>query len=154
MKVLVATDAWHPQINGVVRSLEQTAAAAAQLGVRFSFLSPEGYATLAMPGYREIRLALVSPFEVERRISEGAPDFIHIATEGPIGVLARRACLRRGRAFTTSYHTRFPEYLAARAPIPESSPTVSCAGSTMRARGRWYRRKPWRASCANVGSCA
>jgi glycosyltransferase involved in cell wall biosynthesis len=120
MRVLVATDAWHPQVNGVVRSLEQTAVAAAQLGVRFSFLSPQGHPTLPMPTYPEIRLALISPRAVERRISEDAPDYIHIATEGPIGVLTRRACLRSGRAFTTSYHTRFPEYLSARAPIPEA----------------------------------
>src|SRR5215207_2375829 len=120
MRVLVATDAWHPQVNGVVRSLEQTAVAAAQLGVRFSFLSPQGHPTLPMPTYPEIRLALISPVAVERRISEDAPDYIHIATEGPIGVLTRRACLRSGRAFTTSYHTRFPEYLSARAPIPEA----------------------------------
>ena len=120
MKILVATDAWHPQVNGVVRSLEQTAAAAERLGVSFDFLSPAEFATLPMPSYPEIRLALPGFGRIERRIAASQPDFIHIATEGPIGILTRRACLRRGRPFTTSYHTRFPEYIAARAPIPEA----------------------------------
>jgi glycosyltransferase involved in cell wall biosynthesis len=120
VRILVATDAWHPQINGVVRSLEHTAAAARRLGAEFVFLSPQGYPTLPLPSYPEIRLALVTPGQVERRIAAIAPDFIHIATEGPLGLLTRRACLRNGRPFTTSYHTRFPEYLAKRAPIPES----------------------------------
>jgi len=119
VKILVATDAWRPQVNGVVRSLEQTAAAATKLGVTFDILSPEGFATLPMPSYPEIRLAIPGLGQVERRISASGADFIHIATEGPIGIFTRRACLKRGRPFTTSYHTRFPEYIAARAPIPE-----------------------------------
>ncbi|MDQ0473009.1 glycosyltransferase family 4 protein [Labrys wisconsinensis] len=119
MKILIATDAWRPQVNGVVRSLEQTASAAAALGVTFDILSPAGYATVPLPSYPEIQLALATPSSIERRIREAAPDFIHIATEGPIGFLTRRACLKRGRPFTTSYHTKFPEYIAARAPIPQ-----------------------------------
>jgi glycosyltransferase involved in cell wall biosynthesis len=119
MKILVATDAWHPQVNGVVRSLEQTAEAAAKLGATFEFLSPDGFASLPMPSYPEIRLALPRFGAIEKRIAASGADYIHVATEGPIGVLTRRACLRKGRAFTTSYHTRFPEYIAARAPIPE-----------------------------------
>lgn len=120
MRILIATDAWHPQVNGVVRSLEQTAAAAAGFGVEIVFLTPQAFTTVPMPSYPEIRLALASPGAVERQIQALRPDYIHIATEGPIGLMVRRACLRRKRPFTTSYHTRFPEYVAARAPIPES----------------------------------
>ncbi|MDQ0395166.1 glycosyltransferase family 4 protein [Labrys monachus] len=118
MKILIATDAWRPQVNGVVRSLEQTAAAAARLGVEFRFLAPDRFLSVPMPSYPEIRLAMPGPGSIEKYINAEAPDFIHIATEGPIGHLTRRACLRRGRPFTTSYHTRFPEYLAARVPVP------------------------------------
>lgn len=120
MRVLVVTDAWHPQVNGVVRTLEKLAEALDELGVTTRFLSPEGFPTLPMPSYPEIRLALASPGQVARRIEEAAPDRIHIATEGPLGVLARRACLSRKLAFTTSYHTRFPEFIGARLPVPES----------------------------------
>lgn len=118
MRVLVATDAWHPQVNGVVRSLQHMAAAAQSQGAEFEFLSPAGYPTLPLPSYPEIRLAIATPGQIERRIARLAPDFIHIATEGPIGLLTRRACLRNGRSFTTSYHTKFPEYVAKRAPVP------------------------------------
>jgi glycosyltransferase involved in cell wall biosynthesis len=119
MRVLVATDAWHPQVNGVVRTLEQTAAALRPLGAEMVMLSPQRFRTVPMPSYPQIRLALATPAQIERCIDEASPDAVHIATEGPIGFLARRACLARGMPFTTSYHTRFPEYLAARAPIPE-----------------------------------
>ncbi|KAA2236170.1 glycosyltransferase family 4 protein [Salinarimonas soli] len=120
MRLLIATDAWHPQINGVVRSLEAMAAHAPAQGAAVSFVTPRGFNTLPMPGYPEIRMALATPGQVSRRIDALAPDWVHIATEGPIGLAARAACLAAGRPFTTSYHTRFPEYLAARAPVPES----------------------------------
>ncbi|MBB6309499.1 glycosyltransferase family 4 protein [Xanthobacter tagetidis] len=119
MRVLVATDAWHPQINGVVRSLEHTAAEAANLGAEMEFLTPQGFRTLPLPSYNEIRLALATPRMIMRRIEAVQPDFVHIATEGPIGMLVRRACIATRRTFTTSYHTKFPEYLSARAPVPE-----------------------------------
>ena len=120
MRILVATDAWRPQVNGVVRSLEQTAKAAQAQGVEFVFLSPAGFASLPLPSYGEIRLALATPGQIARQIDAAGADFIHIATEGPIGFFTRQACLRRGRVFTTSYHTRFPEYISARVPLPES----------------------------------
>lgn len=119
MRVLVATDAWHPQINGVVRSLEHTAREAESLGADMQFLSPQGFRTVPLPTYNEIRLALATPRMIMRRIEALQPDFVHIATEGPIGILVRRACIASRRTFTTSYHTKFPEYLAARAPVPE-----------------------------------
>lgn len=119
MRVLVATDAWRPQINGVVRSLEYMAEQAPAFGARVDFLTPEGFTSLPLPTYPDIRLSLASPRRVARRIAELAPTHVHIATEGPVGLAVRHVCLRDGRPFTTSYHTRFPEYLAARAPVPE-----------------------------------
>lgn len=119
-RVLVITDAWHPQVNGVVRTLSKLAEVLAEMGVEAKFLTPERFRSFPMPFYPDIRLALATPRQVARQIEVAAPDFIHVATEGPLGQLARRACLRRGLAFTTSYHTRFPEYLSARLPIPES----------------------------------
>ncbi|WP_315835461.1 glycosyltransferase family 1 protein [Bradyrhizobium prioriisuperbiae] len=120
MRVLIATDAWHPQINGVVRSLEHLAREAPSLGAEVVFLSPNDFRTMPLPGYREIRLALARPAAVRRAIARVRPDAVHIATEGPIGWITRRVCRDESYPFTTSYHTRFPEYLAARFPVPLS----------------------------------
>jgi glycosyltransferase involved in cell wall biosynthesis len=120
MRVLVATDAWAPQVNGVVRTLMSLQRAARGLGVTIEFLSPDGFPTVPVPTYPGLRLAIPSRRRVAQRIEEARPDAIHVATEGPIGHAARAYCLRRDRPFTTSYTTRFPEYIAARAPIPES----------------------------------
>jgi glycosyltransferase involved in cell wall biosynthesis len=118
MRILIATDAWHPQVNGVVRTLRSLAEAVEALGASISFLTPERMRTVALPSYPSIRLALPPPGEVARRIEAIGPDVVHIATEGPIGHLARRHCLRTGRRFTTSFHTRLADYAAARWPIP------------------------------------
>lgn len=120
MKVLIATDAWHPQVNGVVRTLTSLAAAARQLEADIAFLTPEGFASVPMPSYPELRLALPSRREIARRIEAANPDIIHIATEGSIGLLTHAYCRRHQRPFTTSYTTRFPEYIAKRWPIPEA----------------------------------
>ena len=120
MRLLIATDAWRPQINGVVRSLEQMAANAASFGARTVFVTPLDFPSIAMPTYPEIRLALSNPVKLGRMIREVAPTHIHIATEGPIGFATRSFCLSQGLPFTTSYHTRFPEYVSARTPIPEA----------------------------------
>jgi len=119
MKVLVATDAWRPQVNGVVRTLGSLTRAAAKLGVEIEFLSPEGFWTFPVPTYPGLRLALPSAKRIAERIAGAKPDAIHLATEGPIGYAVRCYCLKAGRAFTTSYTTRFPEYISARSPIPE-----------------------------------
>lgn len=119
-RVLFVTDAWRPQINGVVRTLGRMETHLPKLGVEPSFLSPDGFRTVGLPTYPGIRLALPSPRSIRDRINASAPDHIHIVTEGPLGVLARRECLRQGRPFTTMYHTKFPEYLSARMPMPES----------------------------------
>lgn len=123
MRILIATDAFRPQVNGVVRSLESLAEAAGKVGVDIEFLSPNGFPTIPLPTYSEIRLALTGARGVARRLAalerDGKSiDHIHVATEGPVGHAARRYCLRRGLPFTTSYHTRFPEYVAARSPVP------------------------------------
>lgn len=118
LEILVVTDAWHPQVNGVVRSLEAVEREAPNFGAHVTFLTPQGFRSVAMPSYPEIRISLASPKGIRQRIDAACPDHLHIATEGPLGFLARRYCLARGLAFTTSYHTRFPEYLAARLPVP------------------------------------
>ncbi|MBI1386714.1 MAG: glycosyltransferase [Rhizobiales bacterium] len=120
MRLLVVTDAWRPQVNGVVRTYERLAVELPGLGVEADFITPQRYRTVPMPTYPEIRLALATPWSIAAAIKQSAPDFIHIATEGPLGLLARRWCLANGMPFTTSYHTRFPEYLAARLPVPIS----------------------------------
>jgi glycosyltransferase involved in cell wall biosynthesis len=120
MRILVATDAWHPQVNGVVRTLTSLARAAGRLGVIVEFLTPEGFRTVPLPTYAELRLAIPTRRAVARRIEQARPDAIHIATEGPIGHAVRAYCRRYGRPFTTSYTTRFPEYISARFPIPQS----------------------------------
>jgi glycosyltransferase involved in cell wall biosynthesis len=120
MKVLVATDAWPPQVNGVVRTLRALAKAAGQLGVEIEFLSPEGFWTFPVPTYPGLRLALPPRKKIAACIERSKPDAIHVATEGPIGFAVRGYCMKVSRPFTTSYTTRFPEYIAARSPIPES----------------------------------
>jgi Glycosyltransferase Family 4 len=118
MKVLVATDAWPPQTNGVVRTLRSLARAASKLGVMIDFLSPEGFSSFPVPTYPGLRLAMPNLRRIAERIEEVNPDAIHIATEGPIGFAVRSYCRKRSRPFTTSYTTRFPEYISARLPIP------------------------------------
>jgi glycosyltransferase involved in cell wall biosynthesis len=120
MRILVATDAWHPQVNGVVRTLAMMAEAAMTFGVEVSFLTPQSFRTFALPSYRDLRLALPYQAKIARLIADARPDSIHIATEGPIGLLVRRYCRKHRLPFTTSFHTRFPEYISARLPVPES----------------------------------
>ena len=120
MRVLIVTDAWRPQVNGVVRSLEYMAEHGPSFGAEVTFLTPDRFRSIPMPTYPDIRLSLAGTQRVGRIIAEAAPDHVHIATEGPLGWAARFACKRQRRGFTTSYHTRFPEYLAARLPVPEA----------------------------------
>ena len=118
MNIAIVTDAWLPQVNGVVRTLRRTIEELTKLGHRAEVIAPDGFRTIPCPTYPEIRLALLPGREVARRLEACAPDAVHISTEGPLGLAARRACLREGRPFTTAYHTRFPEYVRARAPVP------------------------------------
>lgn len=118
MRILVVSDAWRPQINGVVRTLEATERELAKLGHEVLVVGPDRarWPAFSLPFYPEITLELFAGRRLARTISEFGPDCIHIATEGPLGWAARRICLSRGLPFTTAYHTRFPEYIAARAP--------------------------------------
>ena len=120
MRILIATDAWHPQVNGVVRTLTSLARSASALGAEIKFLTPEGFPSMGVPTYPGLRVALPNRREVAARMDSALPDAIHIATEGPIGWAARTYCRRRKLAFTTSYTTRFPEYIAVRSIIPEA----------------------------------
>ncbi len=117
-RVLIATDAWHPQVNGVVRSLDTTARTLREWGHAVEVVEPTAFVSVPVPFYPEIRLALPRPGQVYDRVRRFRPDHVHIATEGPIGLLVRRFCRRRGWRFCTSYHTRFPEYLKELAGAP------------------------------------
>lgn len=118
MRILIATDAWHPQVNGVVRTLDHVCSCLRQSGHTIDVLNAEGRRTVAMPGYSEIRLAFPSQASVSEAIDSFRPDCIHIATEGPIGRATRRFCKRRGYPYTTSFHTRFAEYANERWKVP------------------------------------
>lgn len=119
MRLLVASDAWRPQINGVVRSIEHMIEHAPAFDAEVSLITPADFRSFPMPTYPEIRLALARPRAIARLMKERRPTHVHIATEGPIGIGMRRICLAHGFPYTTSYHTRFPEYVSARAPVPE-----------------------------------
>jgi glycosyltransferase involved in cell wall biosynthesis len=120
MRILIATDAWHPQVNGVVRTLTSLARSAGALDADIDFLTPDGFPSVAVPTYPGLRIALPNRREIARRIEQAAPDAIHIATEGPMGWAVRAYCRRRRLAFTTSYTTRFPEYVEVRTKLPAS----------------------------------
>ena len=119
-RILIVSDAWRPQINGVVRTFERMLEYADDVGVEMDVLGPDRFRTIPCPTYPEIRLALTTPRRVSKMIEDFGPDYLHIATEGPLGLLARRWAKKTKQPFTTSYHTRFPEYLAARFPVPKS----------------------------------
>ena len=120
MKIMIVTDAWEPQVNGVVRTLTQTRIELCRMGHQVHLLTPLEFKTVACPTYPEIRLSLFARRRVAERIASAAPDALHIATEGPLGMAARAYALRNGLAFTTAYHTRFPEYVHARLRVPLS----------------------------------
>jgi glycosyltransferase involved in cell wall biosynthesis len=118
MRILIVTDAWEPQVNGVVRTLQSVRAELELMGHRVEIISPDQFPSVPCPTYSEIRLALSTRRKLDARIAAADPDALHIATEGPLGVAARRWCVARGFAFTTAYHTQFPDYLAKRTRLP------------------------------------
>lgn len=120
MKIAIITDAWYPQTNGVVTTLNRTGECLRQLGNEVLFITPKEFRTVPLPTYSEIRLSLFPAAKVTRMLDEYEPEAIHIATEGPLGSAARKYCLRRNLKFTTAYHTQFPQYLRLRLPIPLS----------------------------------
>ena len=117
-RIAIVTDAWLPQMNGVVRTLTTTCDLLRAQGHDVMVVSPDKFASLPCPTYPEIRLAISPPGAISRKLREFAPGAIHIATEGPLGVAARRYCERSGTPFTTAYHTQFPEYVARRTHLP------------------------------------
>ena len=117
MKIALVTDAWFPQVNGVVRTLAATVAELDRRGYEVELITPQRFATVPMPGYPSIRLALAPRFSARRMLDAFAPDIVHIATEGPIGWSARGWCKARQVPFTSAFHTRFPDYLAVRTGI-------------------------------------
>ena len=119
-RITIVTDAWHPQVNGVVRSIENTNTELARLGVDVRMVTPQSFYSIPCPTYPEIRLSVAGYRRVAAEIEKSQPSFVHIATEGPLGFMARRWCVKNRMRFSTSYHTRFPEYVAARFPVPES----------------------------------
>lgn len=120
MRIAIATDAWSPQVNGVVMTLRQTRDELIRQGHEVVMITPEGRPSFPCPTYPEIRLTLFQGRQIARELDAFAPDCIHIATEGTIGLSVRRYCRKRGLRFTTAYHTQFPEYVRARFPIPVS----------------------------------
>jgi len=114
LRIAIATDAWEPQVNGVVRTLRMTMDQLETRGHAVGLVTPDRFLTVPMPGYREIRLAVAPRAGTRRLLDRFAPDVVHIVTEGPIGWAARRWCIDRGIAFTTAFHTRFPDYAAVR----------------------------------------
>jgi glycosyltransferase involved in cell wall biosynthesis len=118
VKILIVTDAWFPQVNGVVRTIDTTKRELEKLGHTVEIISPETFRTIPLPTYPEIRIAIAPGRRIRKAIDAMNPHAIHLATEGPLGFAARRYCLKRKIPFTTAYHTRFPEYVRDRAPIP------------------------------------
>lgn len=120
MRLLIATDAWHPQINGVARTYEELLPCLLAQGIDTRFVTPSHFKTLPCPTYPEIRLAVPGSVSVDRLVRSIGPDAIHVATEGPVGWLVRRWCIKNRFAFTTAFHTRFPEYIHSRSRLPMS----------------------------------
>ena len=120
MNIALISDAWLPQVNGVVRTLCSVIDELGARGHRVTTITPDLFRTFPCPTYPEIRLAVFPRHRVAELIEAAKPDAIHISTEGPLGVAARRHCLKRGYPFTTAFHTRFPEYVAARFAVPLS----------------------------------
>ena len=118
MRIALVTDAWYPQVNGVVRTWNRVIEECEGLGHEFLVVAPRDFRTVPLPTYPEIRIAIAPGRGLKRRLDAFRPEAVHIATEGPLGLAARRLCLKRGWPFTTSYHTKFPEYVAARLPVP------------------------------------
>ena len=158
MKIAIITDAWSPQVNGVVRTLQAVARELEGLGHQVLIVSPDLYGSVPCPTYPEIRLALASTRSVGNRIAAFGAEAVHLATEGPLCLAARRWCLNRMRPSTTAYHTQFPDYVSARTGLPKelfwryirwfhspaeavlvSTPSIRC---TLEAHGIG-RVKPW-----------
>lgn len=150
MRIAIVTDAWSPQTNGVVNTLRHTSSCLERLGHELMVLNPGMFRSVPCPTYPEIRLALATGARIGSLMSRFRPEAIHVATEGPLGMAARRYCLRHRLQFTTSYHTQFPQYLRSRFPIPVSlsyralrwfhGPATHCMVSTPTVRNQLAER--------------
>ena len=118
MKIAIVTDAWYPQTNGVVTTLNRTGECLRQMGHEVVYVTPKEFKTVPLPTYPEIRLSLFPSAKLTRMLDAFEPEAIHIATEGPLGAAAKKYCIRRKLKFTTAYHTQFPQYVRLRLPIP------------------------------------
>ena len=118
MKIMIVTEAWDPQINGVVRTLKMTARQLTELGHEVQMLTPDQFFNIPCPTYPEIRLTIAPTYKVRKKIDEFKPDILHIATEGPLGWAARKVAIKRGWPFSTGFHSRFPEYIHMRVKFP------------------------------------
>lgn len=119
MRIMVVTDAWEPQVNGVVRTLSRTVEELRAMGHEVQMVTPnDGYMTWPLPTYPEIKMALFAKDDIEERFEAFEPEAVHIATEGTLGLSARQICIQHRFPFSTSYHTQYPEYVSARFPIP------------------------------------
>lgn len=118
MRIALVTDAWHPQVNGVVRTLDAVRRELTATGDTVEVIAPEDYPSVPCPTYPEIRLAFARAATIGARIAAFGPDAVHLATEGPLCLAARRWCLRAGLPFTTAYHTQFPDYVSKRTGVP------------------------------------
>ncbi|MGB4056950.1 MAG: glycosyltransferase family 1 protein [Alphaproteobacteria bacterium] len=138
MKILIVSDAWHPQMNGVVRTYEHLQEELVKTGHKVKVIGPADFpVNLPMPGYSEIRLAVAPYARLTRMIQEFEPNHIHVATEGPLGMAARKYCLKSRLPFTTSYHTHFPDYIAQR--IGHYAPFLHDATHTLAKKFmRWF----------------
>ena len=117
LRLVIVTDAWEPQVNGVVRTLGKMVDGLRAMGHQVEVIATGDYPSVPLPSYAEIRFS-VWLRGLNKRIYDFDPDAVHIATEGPLGLAARRYCKRNGVAFTTAYHTQFPDYLARRTHLP------------------------------------
>ena len=140
MRIIIISDAWQPQVNGVVRTLEQTQKQLQGWGHQVSIIGPEAFNKIPLPGYRSIPLVIFPARRLKKIIENFDPDTIHIATEGPLGLAARQYCCGRGLSFSSSYHTQFPEYIRLRLPVPLSLTYAYL---------RWFHR---RAACTMVST--
>jgi hypothetical protein len=118
MKIMIVTEAWDPQINGVVRTLKMTTRKLTELGHEVQMLTPDQFFNIPCPTYPEIQLTITPTYKVRKKIDEFRPDVLHIATEGPLGWAARKVAIQRGWPFSTGFHSRFPEYIHMRVKVP------------------------------------
>ena len=120
MKICIASDAWNPQVNGVVHTLSRTKEYLESRGLEVLMITPNLFKTFPCPTYPEIRLSIFPKSKIEALLNKFKPDCVHIATEGPVGLAMRNLLVHKGMTFTTSFHTRFPEYIKKRTKLPLS----------------------------------